>query len=320
MKKLNQTPVFSRFKTNPYIFIDGLKVLKNNVLGPAHVNTVSPIAKQNETLNEIDNKQCSILFLGDFLSIKNLQPVFSEKLLALAESCDYLVVNLEGVFPTTYRWSLFSQENQLRHVNTLKKLMPAEKCFINMANNHSADHGEQSLANTINTLHQQGFKTFGHTSQPSIKIDNNIYIEGATQWSNQKTNYLPVFTDDMQPSQKGFNILYPHWGHELEYEPRSEQEAVADKLLENWDAIIGHHSHTPQTVSYFVKKQQKKLVAYSLGDFACEFKRAIFRQGIVLKTSIGETVKGQTVIGDIEYYSSSCELKDNELFIDIKSR
>lgn len=319
MKKLNQKPVFSRLRTNPYTFIDGLKVLKNNALGPAHVNTINPIAKQNETLNEIDTKQCSILFLGDFLSIKRLQPTFSEKLLALAKSCDYLVVNLEGVFPEEPQWSLFSQENRLQHVNALKKLMSADKCFINMANNHSADHGEQSLANTINKLHQQGFKTFGHNSQPSIKIENNIYIEGATQWSNQKTNYLPVFYKDMKPRQKGFNILYPHWGHELEYEPRTEQETVADRLLENWDAIVGHHSHTPQTVSYFVKQQQKKLVAYSLGDFACEFKREIYRQGIVLKACIGETAKGQTVIGEIEYYSSSCELKDNEVFIDIKS-
>ena len=107
------------------------------------------------------------------------------------------------------------------------------------------------------------------------------------------------------------NIFYPHWGYDLELYPRFPLIKIAQKFLHHFDAIVGHHTHSPEpitSVSGF-NGSLTKLCAYSLGDFCYgkHFGRLLsyllynYNYGLVLKMEIGTTNEGHWATGEIEW-------------------
>jgi len=296
--------------TSPYNVRDSLTVFCNNLKGPSNSNRgTAQFIPQQHAVNVV-KPLYSILFLGDFLSIKDHHIEFDDRLKALAEKSDYLVINLEGIMTDEPYKSLFYQINMLERFLNITDLKSPENIIVSVANNHSADHGYDTLKECIQLLSDRGFRVVGTKEEPSLRINEDISIAAVTEWSNQRNDYLAEL-DDVKLEKSMFNILFPHWGHELELHPRDSQVEHAKGLLERWDMIVGHHSHTPQAVSSYQYGKLNKLVAYSLGDFATQFKRSFYRYGAVLFTEIG-LVEGR---GSEDRGLEESELDGNKLAV-----
>jgi len=301
----------NRLMTFPYNVRDTITVFYNNLTGPSNSNerSVEPIPQQH-TMNTVKPIK-SILFLGDFLSMKKYHLEFDERLKALAEKSDYVVVNLEGVVTDNPYISIFYQQNILEIFLKMTDLKSPESIIISVANNHSADHGYDALMDCIRILSDKGFCVIGTKEQPSFRINDDITITAITEWSNQKNNYLAGL-EDVTIEKGRFNILFPHWGHELELQPRVPLVDRSKDLLKQWDMIVGHHSHIPQAISSYQYGKLNKLVAYSLGDFATQFDRSFYRYGAVLLAEIGVAEGGELAVGNTEWYYSYCSKVHNK--------
>jgi hypothetical protein len=105
-------------------------------------------------------------------------------------------------------------------------------------------------------------------------------------------------------NEDSFNILFPHWGYELELYPRIETVNHGNIMLNKFDAVIGHHSHCPQPISFSAIDNFNKLIAYSLGDFCfgSESKKLrVMKYGIVINLEIGTDSDGKWIIGKVEW-------------------
>lgn len=89
-----------------------------------------------------------------------------------------------------------------------------------------------------------------------------------------------------------FNLLYPHWGYEMESNPREEIVALGDNLLKHADAVVGHHSHVPQAVGLSRIAGRQKIFVTSLGDFCSREKLSSYHYGVIMKITLGKSHDG----------------------------
>lgn len=98
------------------------------------------------------------------------------------------------------------------------------------------------------------------------------------------------------------NILFPHWGFEIESYPRRDIVELTRALLPSFAAIVGHHSHTPQPVSaYRGADGLVRPVAYSLGNFCCGTGLSRYHYGQILKLELGKTTEGRWAVGCLNW-------------------
>jgi hypothetical protein len=118
-----------------------------------------------------------------------------------------------------------------------------------------------------------------------------------------------------QTKPGAFNLLFPHFGYELELFPRPETVALGKQLLRKFDAIVGHHPHSPQPVSAESVNEINKLIAYSLGDFSGALTTKKYQYGIVLKVELGQDGSGEWLLGKVEWRLTRCSPSPNGDFI-----
>jgi len=87
----------------------------------------------------------------------------------------------------------------------------------------------------------------------------------------------------------------------------------AKKMINNFDAIVGHHAHVPQAVttvnSVEIDGHANKLIAYGLGDFCIWEELRHYLYGMVIKLDIGSNSKGKYQIGQVEWRFITCREK-----------
>ena len=274
---------------NPYNLKDTLTlVVKNHFFGPSrkHKEAVKNLPEV-QTLNQVDTKY-SLVFTGDFLNICKGAIQFDEAFTTVVAASDYLVVNLEGMICNAPKVGLFAQRNVLSTFEQLVGLKPKDKVIISVANNHAADFGREAFHQCVAGLVGQGYQVIGTQAKPGIVLNDDLSLTATTEWSNQRSDYLPAIKDVVPPMAK-FNILYPHWGNELESFPRPTQVDRAKELIRTWDMIVGHHPHVPQPVTAYPVGQHQRLVAYSLGDFATNYSDPKLLYVLVVRAEIGQT-------------------------------
>jgi poly-gamma-glutamate capsule biosynthesis protein CapA/YwtB (metallophosphatase superfamily) len=242
------------------------------------------------------------------------------------QDSDYFIGNFEATI-TDAKPRGMDQVHHEQVLSVLKELYPPSKTFLSISNNHSGDFGQEIFEDSVNKIHKAGFNTFGKVESPSIDINPDIRLTTASMWSNRQCDFIAKLEDiDNKQSKVGaFNILYPHWGYDLELYPRLATIDLAKKYLVDFDAIIGHHSHAPQPITSIRINEESptKLCAYSLGDFC--FGKLLtkhfynFNYGILLKTKIGKINEDQLAIGNIEWSFTECIQKDPEtLLVEMK--
>ncbi|HEY8500269.1 MAG TPA: CapA family protein [Clostridia bacterium] len=174
--------------------------------------------------------------------------------------------------------------------------------MLNLANNHTMDHGAKGLTDTMNKLNEYGIAWFGAGS--NIKEASSpvfVNIGGTTIGflgysafppegyfhTQEKPNISMLDESSMGESiinarkKCDFLVVSFHWGREFDPYPDNTQKNTAYIAIDNGaDIVIGHHPHVCQGVEEY----NGKYIFYSLGNF-------IFDKQIPPGTDKGAVVK-----------------------------
>jgi len=311
----------SRFSL-PYYGKDLVKWYYRFVRGPTTKSkeNIQYIPKRF-ALNILDSKKpLTIVFIGDIMELKERDLVIGNGIREFIKNADYVIGNFEGTITNEARLYM-DQRHKLQIIDALTSLFQPEQFFLSMANNHSGDFGRSTFRKSIKLLEDSGFTTFGTIDRPFVDIADTIRIIAGTAWSNRPCEYIVNFFDTPRYINPDlFNILYAHWGYELYCYPNKEMVQLAKAYLDDFGAIIGHHSHAPQPVTYEKYNGINKLVGYSLGDFSYgddypKNNLENYRYGIILKVQVGEDVKGHMNVGEIIWEFIASHPYENDSFI-----
>lgn len=238
-------------------------------------------------------------FLGDLMPCGQSEVRLGGNVLEFFAGIDRLVVNFEGCL-----WSgsgpvpsvLAAQHHSdLRALEMLDALsLDRSRIVVSVANNHSADFGFDAFSHTVSEIERAGYVVVGAAWDASVELSSQVNLVAATQWTNQRHDY-PASLDDVDRWRRDdrCNILFAHWGHELETHPRPALIDTARELIASWDAVVGHHSHGPAPVSAFGADDDPRLVAFSLGDAATAMKWPVYHNGLALRLDIGPDLSGR---------------------------
>ncbi len=232
---------------SPYNFSENLRWLWNNLFGPSKkFKQLTDFLPEKTTLNVISPK-IKIGFVGDIMRMKNKDLQFSPELVDFVKNVDFLVGNFEGTISGGKK-AFMAQEHSEKILNALETFFPPERFVLSCANNHAGDFGWTAFNKSYQLLKEHHFQTIGRRDEPSILLKNQINVVACTGWSNQpQTPYIVYLkeNEDYYNPKADFNILYPHWGYEMQLYPNPNQIEFAKSLLNKWDMIMGHHSHCP---------------------------------------------------------------------------
>jgi len=291
----------------PYGFSEKLVWLKNNLLGPSKkFKELTDFIPQKSTINEIVPK-IRLGFLGDIMGMRRKELEIGPRIKEFFSDCKYLVGNFEGTLirgEFTGKRVFMAQDHTENILSTLETLFPPERFVLTNANNHSGDFGWEVFNRSYELLSERGFKVIGRRDKPSILLDQEINVVSCTKWSNQPRTPYIVYLDEMDGwlnPEANFNILSPHWGYEMQLYPNSAQIESGQQLLENWDLIVGHHSHCPQPITSYTINNVNKVLAFSLGDFCIGLKMKKYHYGIVVKADIGPDKMGTWKLGELHW-------------------
>ncbi|NHJ88050.1 MAG: hypothetical protein FK734_21475 [Asgard group archaeon] len=290
--------------SQPYSKRELLIFIRNHLFGPwKKYQGLTNFIPKTSTLNTITPK-LTLGFIGDIMSLYGHDLKISKSLRLFLSTCDYLIGNFEGLLTTKKGKALFSQVHTDKTLETLIQLIPKERIILCCANNHSADFGSVVFEESYQYLKDYGFQVIGKKDEPSLLLHSKVNLVNATFLSNKPQSFLsgPKEISDTFISNAAMNFLLPHWGYELQLYPHPIQVIFTQKLLETWDAIIGHHSHNPQIVSSFSYGTNKKMAAFSLGNYCFGLKNRPYHQnGIVLKLVVGPEKQGKWSVGSYEW-------------------
>lgn len=202
------------------------------------------------------------------------------KISKFLQSADISMVNLEN--PVV--------ENCMRHYEGLIFCAPPEMLdslvfagidIVNLANNHTLNHGKDGLLQTIRFLDEKGIAYTGLGRLTIREIDGIKYGFLGFNFVDKaptEDDYKLISDSDKKVDNLIVNV---HWGVEYQGHPSTSQREWAKKIIENGaDIIVGHHPHWVQDIDHIGGKP----VYYSLGNL-------VFDQMWSEKTKMGLMVE-----------------------------
>ena len=187
---------------------------------------------------------------------------------------------------------------------------------LNLANNHSVDQRRGGLRSTYDNCLRAGIvplgagRTMAEASEPVLltthhspltPLSSKIYLFATQQLPLENFPYLP---DSFSVSQESIDtlcqrvsrlrkadptvyiIVCPHWGIEHVTTPTPWQRRHARALIDaGADIIVGHHSHTLQTVEEY----NGKPIFYSIGNFIFDQTNPINTTAAIVQIKIVST-------------------------------
>jgi hypothetical protein len=288
-----------------YTFSAIMNLLWRRRFGPRRTyRELTPFLPQRCRLNRITPKM-RLGFLGDIMPVGDrklhLDPAIGE----FFRRADYLVGNFEGVVSDGSGWV---GRHPLQHsaavLPPLEALFTPSRFVLTCANNHSGDWGWAKFNRTFELLKSRGFLAIGRRDQPSVLLDGHVNIASCTQWSNsphvEYIHYLDESEGLLRPEAR-FNILSPHWGFEIQLYPNPPQISHGRRLLESWDLVVGHHSHTPQPIAGYREGEANRMLAYSLGNFCFRHDAEHYHWGEAMTVDVGPDADGTWRVGTLEW-------------------
>jgi len=263
----------------------------------------------------------TVLFTGDWMPTGGRAIRFGEELLRFFAPADLVVANFEGVSVQPGRSVVMQQVHGKETLDALTSLSVPNRIVLSCANNHAADHGYKVFAAHFDYLESLGFQVVGSSDRPVVQPLPGVRLAALTQWSNHSGPYLASL--EMAAAigdARDFNVLYPHWGFELELFPRPEMVELARHLLSRWDMIMGHHSHTPAPVAGLGPAGVRRPVAFSLGNFVSSSRMRKNRWGIVCRAFLGRNLAGHRVLRQLEWRFSTVEFHGRDLVVNLADR
>ncbi len=263
----------------------------------------------------------SYLYTDTFMDVAHL----------LAEA-DITSVNFEGTF---YGEPYGSSSSAPASMATA--LQKAGVDLVQMANSYSISRGLAGLASSLDSVRLAGMEPLGAYATNAafqkskgftirtvngIKIAfvaftkgmdgmtlpvgsencvNVLYEDYDSVYQNVDTKKITSILSDVSKAKPDITIALLHWGSEFNDTISGSQKKIVSLMQQNGvDAIIGTHSHYVQQISFDPESGQ--FVAYSLGDFFSDGKRAGSEYSIVLDLEITkDNTTGQTKITNYAY-------------------
>lgn len=202
--------------------------------------------------------------------------VFSE-VQSLFDTADIVVGNLEAPLTNANLDPLDPESMVLRGApESAETLSKAGFRVLQVANNHTMQHGESGFVETINSLRNQGIIPVGLKDQNVQKIEVNGVTAGFLAASDvpdntipEQNQYQPLNQDFIEKCKASVDIVdhlfvLLHWGKEESTSPLPYQYEIIDQLHNSGvRGIIGSHPH----LFYKVWKKGSFIAAPSLGNF-----------------------------------------------------
>ncbi|MGD9015256.1 MAG: CapA family protein, partial [Candidatus Omnitrophota bacterium] len=306
--------------TTPYGLVESIYWLVKNVTGPSKTNAgIVGNIPNSYILNKNIKSKYKLTFIGDIMPTAESLVDFTDELKEFLSDSDYLIANFEGTI-TEWRKDALILISDRRHnrkiMEILTSLFPPEKTYLSVSNNHAGDFGKREFFKSVKMLESRNFNVFGWNERPYFDINDKIRIISGTMWSNRSCDYvfrLENAKDNIKPG--AFNFLYPHFGYEFELYPRPQIVEMVKSMIQEFDAIIGHHTHCPQPVSAESVKGTNRLLGYSLGDFISVRRAKNYQYGIIAKVELGYNEGGEWLLGRVEWRLTKCSFLSNSDFI-----
>lgn len=311
-----------RFAT-PYSLGETLGIVRRNFKGVDRVKNaglIAPAPRHMEIRQDV-TPNLKIGFLGDIMDLSTKALTYGERLRTYLNECDLLVGNFEATIHHQKKrdgtWWGTPQPQAERIIGDLADLFPPEKFFLSLANNHSGDYAKSVFDRSCELLTKAGFPLFGMAETPFIDIHPNVRVVTGTMWSNQHADdvlYLPSAADaETLRRTNALNIMYAHWGYELEAYPRKFVYDLAADYAESFDAVIGHHAHNPQPVTWL----KDKPVAFGLGDFCYHYDLPTYKYGIVARLDI-RTDEEQPIATSFDWQMIENQHTEDTITVELK--
>ena len=251
----------------------------------------------------------------------------------LLADADIAALNFEG----SLQGAPYGTETASAPQSMMQALDRAGVDLIQLANSYSINHGVSGLADTIDGVRAAGMEPLGVYANEAAYQAGKGYVMRNVQ--GVKIAFV-AFTKGMdgmalpEGSENCVNVLYSdysstyqkvdeagisrvlsavdaqspdlvvamlHWGSEFNDTISESQKDIVELLqAKGVDAIIGTHSHYVQKMEY--NEETGSFVAYSLGDFFGDAKRAGSEYSVILELEItknGDT--GETRITGYSY-------------------
>lgn len=212
--------------------------------------------------------------------LKNVKSIFEED--------DLTIVNMEGTLTeeTTRVDKQFAFKGDPEYVKILTSSFVEA---ANVANNHSHDYGEKSFQDTVQTLEENGIKTFGYDDVAVLEVKGiRVGMFGIYELDDHLERIPQVKQDIAKLKDQNVDIIVAvfHWSNELVTVPDENQVTLAHLAIdEGADVVVGHHPHVVQGIDEY----KGKMIAYSLGNFCfggnthpTEMDTFIFQQKFIL--------------------------------------
>lgn len=183
----------------------------------------------------------------------------------LLSDADINIINLEAVLSDQSNRKFPWSEIMKGQPSSVKLLKKNYITAVNLANNHSLDHGRTAYEETLKSLEEEDIICFGgprdyfqfDIKQIVIKgkkiLLAGYYIEESLSISERNT-YLQKVLDniDVTKNKDCFMILSLHWGVEYVDNPTSWMIEWGKRLIDaGVNIVFGHHSHTFQGVALY---------------------------------------------------------------------
>jgi len=236
---------------------------------------------------------------------KGTDAVFSPFVDSVFQSSDIVIGNLECP-ATKIKEPSFKQFIFCAEPEWLFTLKQHGITHLNLANNHSVDQGRAGLVDTRENVVSAGMipigagRTMEEAARPVLLTSSprKVYVLASLQLALENFAYL---SEKPSVSQEDFDTLVErvrhlrssdpdsyiivtlHWGGEHTLQPVTIQRVRAHQLIDaGADALIGHHTHTLQTIEEY----KGKPIYYSIGNFIFDQRKPVNTKACMVKLTI----------------------------------
>lgn len=179
---------------------------------------------------------------------------------------DLTVVNMEGVL--TEGGERADKSFAFRGKPEYAKIFSSSSVeAATLANNHSADYGQESYDDTIAALDAEGVESFGYDRIASMDVKGvKVALVGAYFPEDSEDNFKQMTDNIAAARAEGAQLVlvYVHWGIEHEYDITEDQMRMGHAAIDaGADLVVGSHPHVIQGWEQY----QGRYIVYSLGNF-----------------------------------------------------
>jgi gamma-polyglutamate biosynthesis protein CapA len=183
-------------------------------------------------------------------------------------------------------------------------LSEAGFAIVNVANNHSQQHGLAAFEDSVALLKSNGIQVCGlnltdHRHALPIVVTRNgvnvvflAYSLRPRQYFDCRPSYAEgnreAILDDVKASRRSGDsvVVSLHWGDEFIDFPSAEEVSLAHDIVDaGADLVLGHHPHVLRTLEGY----GRGYIMYSLGNFVCDMLwDERMRESVILRCNLSD--------------------------------